>query len=593
MLFRIFCRPRISCENDYSTANMVVTQLDTIVVVLPTSYGGNDALLVSVQGPSKDVGITRPEAEERPATNDKNPEAPSNSEATEQDGPSEKKVLFLANSEFGLTKSTELCGLVSVRGTPDHLNPEERFAYLSHLLGEDDCVLRAVGGLLSFIIQNGVMGSLGENNESLEINAIRYCNYCEVMKINPTTLRALHVFSQDAHPAGRGSLAAKEGLSLYGILKGHVKTGSARKLLRLWLLYPSASIETITQRQFVVQVLRKSSNSAILQALKSALRGVKNVPGVLWRLKKICAGINDWKALYCSVKSFIIVLDALKIAMQQNEDLVQCPLFAKAATISESDLRECVSWIDAVVDFEESTASGRLVVAPGFSERIDEQKRSYSGLDDFLTSVGVQEHQNFLEMTDAPCFTSLYFTYQPQIGYLIVLSEGDVDRIGIETLENNGMSFVFASPEQGFHFKNDRCRKLDDDMGDLHGAIIDLEAQAYRYLESQVFSCSAAMFEMAALVRELDCLQALACVANEYSWTKPGFSKDGGGLVIEDGRHPLMEQVVSSFVPNSTNLKCGDIQILTGYVTLIIFSGTVCVDSQDVLVLTALFLSFN
>lgn len=547
----------------------MVSQLGANVIVLPNSYSDNDDLLVSVRGSDDEAEDFNPAAKETLASENKQAADQPDDDGAELDGSSERMVSFLANSEFGLTKSTELCGFVNLRGTPEHLAPTERFAYLSHLLGEEECILRAVGGLLSFIVQNGVLGTLaaGNDNESITINAVRNHNFCDVTNISPTTLRALQVFSQDTHPVGRGSLTPKEGLSLFGILKSHVKTAAARKLLKVWLLYPSTDLETITQRQFVVEVLRRSPNSAVLQALKDALRGVKNAPGVLWRLKKIRGGINDWKRLFSSLKSYVIVIDTLKIAIQQNEDLVRSPLFAKAMTISESHLRECVSWIDAVVDFEESTASGKLVVAQGFSEEIDEMKRCLSGLDDFLTSVGVEEHAKFLEMEDPPCLNSLWFTYQPQIGYLVLLSEGDVDSMGIETLEQHGMSFVYSSPDQGYHFKNDRCRQLDDDLGDIYGAIMDLEAKAYRYLESKVFALSAAIFEVASLVRELDCLQAFACVANEYSWTKPTFSEDAKGLVIEDGRHPLIELIVSSFVPNQTNLKRGDIQIVTGYGT--------------------------
>ena len=556
---------RVSCETDYSNATRVVNQLDAITVVLPNSYKSKDDLLDSIRGSHHEY-IANPPPPSATESNlrENNTDVERTEDDTEHDGDTDRMVSYVANSEFGVAKSKELCGFIKVRGAPEHMTSTARYDYLCHLVGEEECVLRAIGGLLAFIVQNGVLATLATDNESIEINAIRHRNFCDVMDISPTTLRALHVFSQDTHPIGRGGLTPKEGLSLYGILKSHVKTGAARKLLRLWLLYPSTNIQTVTERQFVVEFLRRSSNAAILQALNDALRGVKNAPGVLCRLRKICGGINDWKALYSSLKSFIIVLDTLKVAMQQNEDVKSSPLFAHATSVSETHLRQCVDWIDAVVDFEESTASGKLVVAQGFSEEIDEMKRCHSGLDDFLTSVAVQEHENFLGMDNPPSLSSLCFTYQPQIGYLVMLAKADVDRVGFENLKQCGMSFIFSSPEQGYHFKNDRCTQLDDELGDIYGAIMDLESKAYRYLETKVFAASASILEVAALVRELDCLQAFACAANEFSWTKPNFLEDEDRLVVEDGRHPLLELVVPSYVPNSTNLRGGDIQIVTG-----------------------------
>lgn len=447
---------------------------------------------------------------------------------------------------------------------PASLAGDDRLAYLSHLLGEDDCILRAVGGLLSFVLQNGVLGTLGEQNQTIQINAILYHNYCNVMRVSVTGLRELRVFSRDAHPLGRGSMKGKEGLSLYGILKSHVKTMSAKKLLQQWLMYPSTCLQTIQNRQLIVDILRKSSNSALLLALKEALRGVKNVPAILLRFWKSISSLNDWKSLYSSLKSFIVVQDTLKIAMQQNNELLQSPLLAEARDITESDLRECVNWIDAVVDFEESTACGRMVVMHGFSDEIDEMKRSYSGLDDFLTNVGAQEHQKFSYQNETISLSFFHFTYQPQIGYLIVVPESDCGRIGVENLEKLGMSFVFSSTEDGYHFKNERCRHLDEELGDIHGAIIDLETKAFRFLTEKIISFGPILFSMSTVIRKLDCLQALACAANEYSWTKPNFVESGEGVVIEEGRHPLVECVVTSFVPNPCSLKFGDVQVITG-----------------------------
>lgn len=339
---------------------------------------------------------------------------------------------------------------------------------------------------------------------------------------------------------------------------------SAKKLLRLWLLYPSTCLKTIQQRQFLVGFLRKSANSAILLALKEALRGVKNVPAILLRFRQCVDGPNDWKALYLSLKSFIIIQDTLKIAMHQNDELSQSPLLSEVSNISEIDLRECLNWIDAVVDFEESVACGRMVVAHGFSDEIDEMKRSYGGLDDFLTNVGAEEHRRFLAQYDAISLSSFHFTYQPQIGYLIVVQQSDCDRIGVPNLEKMGMSFVFCSAEDGYHFKNERCRKLDEELGDIHGAIIDLETKAFRYLTAKLTSFSPTIYSMCTVTRQLDCLQALACASIEYSWTLPIFLEGGDAIVIEDGRHPLVECVATSFVPNSSTLKFGDVHVVTG-----------------------------
>ncbi len=48
------------------------------------------------------------------------------------------------------------------------------------------------------------------------------------------------------------------------------------------------------------------------------------------------------------------------------------------------ELYELASNITNMIDFEESKAVARLVVKPGVFEELDEMKRTYEGLGDFL-----------------------------------------------------------------------------------------------------------------------------------------------------------------------------------------------------------------
>lgn len=557
----------MTLDEEYSAIARVVDQTDANAVVLPTSYSGKERILKSIRSSSTAADREKDYKNVQPSSKGSFPVNP----PEPQDLPnslSEAMITFIPNSEFGIAKSRELCSLMQINSLPNSSKVERvPPSHVAHVSGEEDCVVRAIGGLLSFLLKNGILGTVTtavDGKESIQINTIVYRNFFNTMKLSPTTLRALNVFNNDTHPVGHGSLKGKEGVSLFGILKTHLRAAAASDLLKNWLRYPSTCIETIKERQIVVNLLRKSSNGAVLVAVKDALRGVKNVPAILRRMMKITAKVTDWKALHSSLKSFIILLDTVKVAVRQNEDFNESSVFAKFTKIDERHLRDAENWIDAVVDFEESAISGRMVVAEGFSEEIDEMKRSYNALDEFLTAVGVEENERMLQDGNELHLNSLYFTYNPQIGYLVVLTENDCDRIGIECLEMHGMSFIFRSSEHEYHFKTERCRQLDDELGDIHGAIVDLEAKAFRYLESKILSSSTAIYNVFSLVRELDCLQALACSATEYTWEKPDFCAENDRLVIEEGRHPLLDLLVPSFVPNSTNLRRGDVQVLTG-----------------------------
>ena len=65
---------------------------------------------------------------------------------------------------------------------------------------------------------------------------------------------------------------------------------------------------------------------------------------------------------------------------------------------------------------------------------------------------------------------------------------------------------------------------------------------------------SSLLLEISHLIAQLDCLLALASAAKDFGWTKPAMTEVRNELSIQDGRHPLQELCVTTFVPNSTTI---------------------------------------
>lgn len=473
-------------------------------------------------------------------------------------------VLFLPNNDFSLNKAKSICALISVANMPRFLLPDERLAFLSHIFGDDLVYTRVVGALLSFVVHQGVLIVANKNDDTIHITAITYRNYGDAMRISATTMRALSVFRDETHPIGHGGMHGKEGDSLYGLLKCHVKTQSARLLLRSWITYPSTSIKVIEERQFIVRCFLDASNRALAVALRDSLSGVKNVRNLMMRFHQVTAGLAEWKGLYDSAKSFVSLLEALKTASLQCDDLKGSPLIGKALDVRENDLQQVVSWIYSVVDFEESHATGRLIVAEGFSDEIDNLKRSFCAMDDFLTGIGAQEHSRLTGLPNFPFIRWLLVEYKLQIGFLIVLPDDNVEAVGLSVLEGFGLTFVFHSKEKGYYFRNDRCKKLDEDIGDIQASILELERKAYLYLEKNVLAYEESLCTMADIACELDCLQGMAACSREHMWTVPQVCDGGDEMLIEEGAHALLSYNMTSFVKNSTQMKSGDVHIVTG-----------------------------
>lgn len=82
-------------------------------------------------------------------------------------------------------------------------------------------------------------------------------------------------------------------------------------------------------------------------------------------------------------------------------------------------------------------------------------------------------------------------------------------------------------------------------------------------LEREVFPLASHLLEGLNYLAELDCLISMTLTAKEQRWTRPTVT-NGTEIVIQAGRHPLHELFTSSFVSNDTDIRGGDVHIITG-----------------------------
>jgi DNA mismatch repair protein MSH5 len=473
-------------------------------------------------------------------------------------------IEFLSLKDFTMDRANYFISMLSPPGMPSNLTHKERMGYLMHVLDPDEQVgFRCVGGLLNFLVTRGIVNSLDALDQPIFVSVIEHLNVDRVLHMSPCTMKALQLFQVEPHPLSYGSGRAKESLSIYGILNVTRSAGGGR-LLRNWISAPPTNLIVIAERQKLVAFLRSHTGQSTYNTIGEVLRGVKNVPSILSRLRGVSASLNDWNSLHTSTCALVKILYALR-QMSKEPDLHSLGIMNSMNNIEESDLLETARWIQEVIDFPESKSTGRLVVAPGFSEEIDQMRECHAGLDDFLTTCAVEEMKRIADDTSI-CIPRLQIVYLSQVGYLVLLDKTILTSTNIN--ENQilaaGLHFAFQSPPHACYFKSPKCEELDRDLGDIQGALIDLEAKAIRYLEGKVLPSSAALYESWRLAAELDCLVALATVATEQNWICPTVDDSAKGIYIENGKHALQEVIIPSFIPNSTNARPGSVHVITG-----------------------------
>ncbi|KAF7798450.1 hypothetical protein EIP86_009671 [Pleurotus ostreatoroseus] len=343
----------------------------------------------------------------------------------------------------------------------------------------------------------------------LEIRGIEYLTLQDVMQINSDALYSLQVFDSESH-ASTHSDKTKEGLSLFGILN-NTRTTLGKALMREWLLRPSTSIPVINARHDAVACFMRPENIASSNAMQTHLKGIKNVPKILGTLRTGKAQVADWQGLVKFAFHSVMLRDTLsELSHAGSVEVVQ----KLTDALEVASFKEVGNAVNETIDWEESANAARSKVAEKISQEVPPDY--------------------------APALNVVYF---PQLGFLICVPMREEWQNGsqIEVLE--GWRFQFSSESQ-VYFKSP---EMDDREIEITQALLE---KVLLYDDAMTTACD--------ICAELDCLLSFAQASRAYDYRRPVLSEENV-IDIRQGRHPLQEFVVDTFVPNDAFLAGQDV----------------------------------
>ncbi|KAJ7134704.1 DNA mismatch repair protein MutS [Mycena epipterygia] len=405
--------------------------------------------------------------------------------------------------------------------------------------------IASIGALLDHLVRERAVNDLDDEGVAgLEVRDIEAISLDQVMQINADALFSLQVFENESH-ASVHSDKTKEGLSLFGTLN-NTKTTLGRALLRTWLLRPSLSLPVIKARHDAVACFVSSENLVPAYAMHGHLKGIKNVPRILEIMRSGKAKMSDWQGLVKFTFHSAMLRDNLAELHQAT-----CVEIVKKliAALDIASFRDVGNRINQIIDWEESANSGRVCVRSDIDEELDNRKHVYHGIDSVLVA------EQICQTVPSDYASSLNIVYFPQLGFLIcvpMLEEWKTPE-GIKIID--GWSFQFSS-ESHVYFKSQEMTDMDIHIGDLHPSIVDREIEIVQELLEEIVVYFEAMAAACDVCAELDCLLSFAEASRAFEYRRPDMVDDNI-IDIKQGRHPLQEQVVDTFVPNDAHLAGG------------------------------------
>ncbi|EME87606.1 uncharacterized protein MYCFIDRAFT_201191 [Pseudocercospora fijiensis CIRAD86] len=385
------------------------------------------------------------------------------------------------------------------------------------------------------------------------------------MFVNADTLLSLQITTTESHPNAQQqgpakSGGSKEGLSVYGLFHPLAKTQQGRHTLRQIFLRPSMNMEIINERHNTLSLFLQPENDNVLDRLSKTLKGVKNMRIVTTNLRKGNSSGPDnrgkaipasaWYSLHGFLYCCLSILDALA-------DMPGATHLALHHKVEEKFDRQRIAevgqYIAEVIDFEGSKVEKRTVIMPGVSAELDELRRSWAGIDDMLSEVAVV----IANLVPTDIRSQLNVIFFPQIGFLIsICHEADDVPVPYAGTDDDPWEKMFHSTDASY-YKNAHMTEMDEQFGDIHGQIIDLEIEIVQMLAQRVLEYEDLIVSCSEVCGEVDALVALTQGAKLYNLVRPQMIDDNI-IKIKEGRHILQELTVPTFVPNDTCLVGGN-----------------------------------
>lgn len=311
------------------------------------------------------------------------------------------------------------------------------------------------------------------------------------------------------------------------------------RLMRRWLEQPLLDVQKIRGRLDAVGALHE--DLLIRSALRESLQKVYDLERLISRTVARTANARDLIALRDSVLALPEIADSLSIS---PNDLLH------GLSSSMSGLDAVAGIIgDAIVEEPPVSVRDGGVIRAGFNPDLDTLRGASKDGKSWIASLEAEERQR-------TGIRSLKVGYNSVFGYYIEISKSNLALVPEDYIRKQTMV-------NGERFITPQLKEYEAAVLGAEDRAAELEHDLFCAVRDRVSEEAQGVLAAAGAVAQVDVLCSFAESAAVNRYCKPEVD-DGPGLVIRNGRHPVVERVQTGepFVPNDTLLDCEENQLL-------------------------------
>ena len=307
------------------------------------------------------------------------------------------------------------------------------------------------------------------------------------------------------------------------------QTAMGSRLLKRWIHAPLRAQQTVSLRHQAVHELQEHH-----EELQGQLKQIGDIERIIARIALRSARPRDFARL--------------RQALEQLPQLSQSLTQLQSPLLQQQQQQHCQPLPDlcellqrAIVENPPMLIRDGGVIAPGYHAPLDEWRALATGATDYLEMLEQREKAR-------TGIASLKVGYNKVAGYFIETGRAAADAVPADyirrqTLKNNERYII---PE---------LKEYEDKVLGSQSKALALEKQLYDQLFDVISLQLPALQLLAESLSELDVLTNFAERALALNYQAPTFSTRTG-IQIQDGRHPVVEQMISEpFIANPVRLE--------------------------------------
>ncbi|RUT48155.1 DNA mismatch repair protein MutS [Paenibacillus anaericanus] len=351
------------------------------------------------------------------------------------------------------------------------------------------------------------------------------------MILDPFTRRNLELVETVRERSKKGSLLW---------LLDRTETSMGARMLRRWIDKPLLKQGAIEDRLEAVDHLH--SAFILREDLKVALQEIYDLERLVGRIAYGNANGRD--------------MIALKSSLYQVPGIKSLLMDASSSTLRRiaEDMDECKDLADrihaAIADEPPVSVRDGGIIKPGYHKRLDELREAGLNGKRWIAELEAAERQ-------ATGIKSLKIGYNKVFGYYIEVTKSNLASLPEGRYERKQ---TLANAER---YVTPELKEKETLILEAEEKMVDLEFALFSELREMIAGEISRLQSLAEHIAEIDVYRSLAAVAADNGFVKPTLT-DGYDLVVEQGRHPVVESVMSdsAFIANGSHLRKDDASIL-------------------------------